>query len=268
MAQRVTYAIGDIHGRFDLLEAALSQIERHSAGLRRRIVFLGDYVDRGPESRSVVERLIPLNRAGEIICLKGNHEALMVDALNATKPGAFARWGANGGHETLASYGARDHPDPACVIPHDHVRWMTTLPLTSADPHRIYVHAGFSPRKPLEDQSEETCLWIREKFLRAPGRDLPGHVVHGHTPYWEGKPDPEAPELLDHRTNLDTAAFATGILTIGVFDTYAEGGPIEVLTARGPPREALFTPVDQEDVAASPPSLLRRLWPRKGWSGS
>ncbi|HWA60379.1 MAG TPA: hypothetical protein VG939_03350, partial [Caulobacteraceae bacterium] len=98
----------------------------------------------------------------------------------------------------------------------------------------IYVHAGLAPKTPLGRQSEDVCLWIRERFLRARPKDLEAHVVHGHTPVWEGKPDFTLPELLPHRTNLDTGAFASGVLTIGVFDPAEPGGPVEVLRAVGP----------------------------------
>jgi serine/threonine protein phosphatase 1 len=85
---------------------------------------------------------------------------------------------------------------------------------------------------PLEGQNEETCLWIRERFLRAGPGDLPAHVVHGHTPHWADKPDARLPELLPHRTNLDTGAFMTGVLTAGVFDPATPGGPIRLLTTK------------------------------------
>ena len=113
------------------------------------------------------------------------------------------------------------------------MRWMSGLPRTTGDGHRIYVHAGLMPGTPIHRQKEQTCLWIRERFLQAKASDFEAHVVHGHTPIWEGKPDPAEPELLEHRTNLDTAAFATGVLSIAVFDAERPGGPIELLQVRG-----------------------------------
>lgn len=228
----MTYAVGDIHGRFDLLEAALAVIERHSRGVKRRIVFLGDYIDRGPDSRKVVERLMALREAGDVVCLKGNHEELAVTALTERRARDLSRWRAYGSGPTLRSYGAAEGQDPADAVPREHVRWMASLPLTTADPHRIYVHAGLAPNTALRQHDPSIFLWIREAFLRADARDFDLHVVHGHTPQWEGKPDPAAPELLSHRTNLDTAAFASGVLTIGVFERESAGGPVEVLTAR------------------------------------
>jgi serine/threonine protein phosphatase 1 len=230
---KLTYAVGDIHGRLDLLEKALALIARHARGRGARMVFLGDYIDRGPASRAVVERLMDLQKAGAAVCLKGNHEDLMVGALTEPSEAAYARWRACGADATLRSYGVGEGDDPMTVVPRDHVRWLAGLPLTTADDHRIYVHAGLAPNTAFRDQSEAVCLWIREPFLRAGPKDFDVHVVHGHTPLWAGKPDPAEPELLAQRTNLDTGAFATGRLSIGVFDPAQSGGPIEVLTAVG-----------------------------------
>jgi serine/threonine protein phosphatase 1 len=232
----LTYAVGDIHGRFDLLELALREIARHANGEPHRVVFLGDYIDRGPDSRKVVERLMEMQRAGAAVCLKGNHEDLMVRALTEPGRAAFWRWCDNGGLQTLRSYGAPEDIDARDVVPREHVRWMAGLPLTTSDGQRVYVHAGLAPKTAFHRQSETTCLWIRERFLRARAKDFDMHVVHGHTPLWEGKPDPSRPELLPHRTNLDTGAFASGVLSIGVFDPATAGGPMEVLTVRGAPK--------------------------------
>jgi len=234
MPRPLTYAIGDIHGRFDLLEQALQLIARHAGGAPGRVIFLGDYVDRGPDSRRVVERLMKIEAAGAAVCLKGNHEDMMVRALSGEGRLAMEQWLRNGGGQTLMSYGVRPGEDPAPHVPGEHTRWMATLPTSTGDGRRIYVHAGLSPKTPFDRQNETSMLWIRERFLRAKAKELETHVVHGHTPLWEGKPDADEPELLPHRTNLDTAAFATGVLSIGVFDPDRDGGPVEVLTARGP----------------------------------
>jgi len=232
----VTYAVGDIHGRLDLLGLALTGIERHSRGLRSRIVFLGDYIDRGPDSRGVVERLMQVQREAGAICLKGNHEDLMVRAFTESRSTDFSRWRACGSAPTLLSYGVAAGDDPMAIVPRDHIRWLAQLPLTTADPGRIYVHAGLMPNKPFREQTEATFLWIREAFLRARAKDFDVHVIHGHSPLWEGKPNPAQPELHDHRTNLDTAAFATGVLSVGVFEVMSpSGGPAEVLAIRGAP---------------------------------
>ncbi|MHB8530667.1 MAG: hypothetical protein ACYC8V_14300, partial [Caulobacteraceae bacterium] len=155
-------------------------------------------------------------------------------ALTGRSAAAMSRWRANGGEATLAAYGITDRAVGS--VPTGHIRWLSGLPLSTADRYRIFVHAGVAPRVPFARQSEEILLWIRGPFLKARSEDLEAHVVHGHTPVWAGKPDPSLPELLAQRTNLDTGAFATGVLTIGVFDADERGGPVEVLTARGPPQ--------------------------------
>ncbi len=223
--KRRVYAIGDIHGRLDLLDVALDQIAAHGGPETvKQVICLGDYVDRGPDSAGVVARL--MTREGDgFICLKGNHEAIMVEALGATEED-MDFWLNVGGLETLDSYG------PARAVPPEQVRWMDALPLWWSDGNRYYVHAGLAPNVPIDEQDEAVLLWIREKFLLAPAEQLPGHVVHGHTPRWRGKPDAALPELLDQRTNLDTGAWLTGVLSVGVFDPDLAGGPLEVLTVR------------------------------------
>ena len=222
--RRRIYAIGDIHGRLGLFEAALDAIAAHDPGAMRQVVCLGDYVDRGPDSAVLIERLIALSGPG-FVCLKGNHEAMMVDALRGPD-GALDRWLANGGEATLVSYGGLHS------VPEAHLDWLDALPLIFSDPHRYYVHAGLEPGLPIEAQDAAALLWIRDRCLTAGPEDLPRHVVHGHTPRWRGKPDPAQPELLPHRTNLDTGAWMTGVLSVGVFDADAPGGPLEVLAIR------------------------------------
>jgi serine/threonine protein phosphatase 1 len=251
-----SYAVGDIHGRLDLLDLALEAIERHAQGRDCRVVFLGDYIDRGPDSRGVLERLIGLQRDIGAICLKGNHEDMMVRAFTDARPSDFARWRACGSRATLQSYGAGEDDDPMDAVPRDHIRWVAALPLTTADPNRIYVHAGLMPRTRFREQKEGTFLWIREAFLRAQPGDFETHIVHAHTPLWDGKRDPSQPELLAHRTNLDTAAFATGVLSVGVFDRLTPGGPVEVLSVRGEPSAHPLTDIlgPREPTARAKPS--------------
>lgn len=232
MSVQVTYAVGDVHGRLDLTLAALRAIRAHTAGLVSKLVFLGDYVDRGPNSREVVELLIKLQQDPSVVCLKGNHEDLMVKALTDQGETTFSRWIENGGRETLRSYGASSLEEAEAKIPDRHVRWMKGLPLTSGDGQRVYVHAGLRPSTPFEKQDEESLLWIRERFLRADAGAFTEHVVHGHTPVWAGKPDPARPELLAHRTNLDTGGYYTGVLTVGVFPAGRSGGPEELIMVR------------------------------------
>ena len=218
----LTYAIGDIHGRLDLLRAAIGAIAAHARGGAHQVICLGDYVDRGPASRGVVETLMTLVANAPWRCLLGNHEDMMARSLRSHERDEIDRWLRNGGDATLDSY--RDK------VPAAHLEWLESLPLLHRDAHRLYVHAGVAPGAPVDLQDKRTFVWIREAFLTAEASALPCHVVHGHTPFWRMKPDPHLPERLPHRTNLDTGAYFTGILSVGVFDDAVAGGPLEILS--------------------------------------
>jgi serine/threonine protein phosphatase 1 len=255
-----TYAIGDVHGRLDLVEQAVEAITEHVGDAPFRVIFLGDYVDRGPDSRGVIDLLMDLQRRWPVVCLKGNHEELMLQAVNQPAGGRLRRWLEYGGDHTLASYGLDEDSDLAAGIPREHLRWMSGLPRTTGDGHRIYVHAGLMPGTPVHRQNEQTFLWIRERFLQAKAGEFEAHVVHGHTPVWEGKPNPAEPELLEHRTNVDTAAFATGVLSIAVFDADRPGGPVELLQVRGKAFGRIVAEPTDEAPAAPPAPARRRRW--------
>lgn len=218
----LTYAIGDIHGRLDLLEGAFELIRAHAGARSFQIVCLGDYVDRGPDSRGVVDVLMREADRTNLTCLKGNHEAMLLEAV---EEGEWSSWLVNGGEQTMTSYDGE--------IPAEHVEWLRRLPVCARDADRFYVHAGFRPGVALADQEEAVCIWIRGRFLDADADELPGHVVHGHTPSHIDKLDMERPERLPHRTNLDTGACWTGVLAIGVFET-GQAMPVTVLNVRGP----------------------------------
>jgi serine/threonine protein phosphatase 1 len=218
----LTYVIPDIHGRYDLLCAGLAEIAARSRGKAGAVVTIGDYVDKGPNSKAVVDRL--LSGAGEglnLVALKGNHDALMVDALR--DPSKMAAWIAKGGDAALASYGG----DPAAV-PQTHIDWLDGLRLMHVDAHRLYVHAGVDPEIPPDRQGEATLLWKRypKGFPDGFGKL---HVVHGHDNC------PDGPLLYEGRTNLDTLAWRTGRLTIGVFDDDRSGGPVDFIVIKGAP---------------------------------
>ncbi|MBQ0818652.1 MAG: serine/threonine protein phosphatase [Methyloceanibacter sp.] len=213
----LTYALPDIHGRYDLLLRALELIEERAGGEKAPVVFLGDYIDRGPQSCEVVELL--MRGPPEWICLKGNHEAMMVDAF---LPGHDRDlWISNGGKATLQSFFRHNRT----LVQGTHLSWLYSLPLFHEDQHRIYIHAGIPNRDvPLEDQGEEALLWYR--YSQNSDRGWNGkHVVHGHTPRTNG------PVLLDNRTNLDCGAYFSNRLVVGVFDHDVPGGPVEVLEA-------------------------------------
>jgi serine/threonine protein phosphatase 1 len=218
----LTYVIPDIHGRFDLLREALADITAGSGSEAGLIVTIGDYVDKGPESKQVVDRLLSgIAEGWNFIALKGNHDAMMVEALR--DPAKMASWMEKGGDAALASYGG----DPAAV-PQAHIAWLDQLRLMFVDAHRVYVHAGVDPELPLDRQSETTLLCKRyPKEFSAGFGEL--HVVHGHDNY------PDGPLLYEGRTNLDTAAWRTGRLTVGIFDDDRPGGPVDFIVVRGPP---------------------------------
>ena len=218
----LTYVIPNIHGRDDLLGEALTGITARSAGESGVIITIGDYVDKGPESKQVIDRLLSGVAEGwRFVALKGNHDAMMLDALR--DPTKMAAWMEKGGDAALASYGG----DPAAV-PQAHIAWLDRLRLIHVDAHRIYVHAGVDPEVPLDRQSETTLLWKRypKGFSDGFGHF---HVVHGHDNF------PDGPLLYDGRTNLDTLAWRTGRLVVGVFDDARPGGPVDFIVVRGPP---------------------------------
>ncbi|GJE25980.1 metallophosphoesterase family protein [Methylobacterium organophilum] len=205
--ETLTYAVGDIHGCADLLDGLLDRIEAHTAGRARKLVFLGDYIDRGPDSARVIETLRKLQwREPEAVtCLMGNHEAMLRDTLR--ERGALGHWVSNGGAQTLESFGVSGPEE----ISGDVLDWIEALPTLHADERHWYVHAGLRPDRPPPESDAETHLWIREPFLSV-DHDFGRHVVHGHTPQTRGRP-----ELRRFRTNLDTGAVYGGALTAGVF---------------------------------------------------
>jgi serine/threonine protein phosphatase 1 len=218
----LTYVVPDIHGRYDLLSEGLAGINARAAHGAGTIITIGDYVDKGPDSRQVVERLLAGVAEGwRLFALKGNHDAMMVDALR--NPAKMASWLEKGGEAALTSYGG----DPA-AIPPSHLAWLDGLQLMHVDDHRVYVHAGVDPEVPLDQQSETTLLWKRYP-KGFPGGFGGRHVVHGHDN------SPEGPLLYEGRTNLDTRAWRTGRLVIGVFEDDRPGGPVDFMVVRGRP---------------------------------
>jgi serine/threonine protein phosphatase 1 len=219
------YAIGDIHGRLDLVRRLLDLVRSDGSanpGRPAELVFLGDYVDRGPDSAGVIAFLLGLGEdsAGLApVFLKGNHEALMLEFL-AGGPRSLA-WLHNGGDATLASYGVtltrfdrasleRARDALAAALPAAHRGFLADLaPYFLAEPF-LFVHAGLRPFVALEQQDEEDLLWIRQPFLDAEA-GLDQFVVHGHS-------ISAAPELRAHRLGIDTGAFCTGCLTAAVID--------------------------------------------------
>lgn len=219
------YAVGDLHGCFDLLEWARRAV---SDDLARRPVdrsieiYLGDYVDRGPASRDVVRLLAggAPSVCDERICLKGNHEEVLLQFLD--DPGVLPYWRELGGLETLHSYGVtpplildgeairQAHAAFRANLPEAELRFLQGLKLRAGFGSYLFVHAGIDPAVPLDRQRPHELIWIREPFLLSQA-DFGCIVVHGHTPVYR-------PERLANRINIDTGAYATGRLTCLVLE--------------------------------------------------
>lgn len=170
-------AVGDLHGRYDLLCRVLDEvIPQMPQGTR--LVFLGDYIDRGPASAEVVERLIELRRQRpETLFLMGNHERMLLDAVAGWQVLMYL---ANGGEATLASYGLEE--DELDRLPAEHVAFFRSLELKYLSGDYVFVHAGLRPGVPLDEQDPHDLVWIREEFFLS-GVDFGKTVVFGHTPF-------------------------------------------------------------------------------------
>ena len=216
------YAIGDIHGRLDLLERAIAAIRRDSQTAQGTAitVTVGDYVDRGLRSREVIECLQANPFGMPYVALRGNHESLFESFLR--DPATGEHWRRLGGLETLASFGVpvrdmmigRGYDEAAkqlaAVMTVEHRGFLSSLHNSFVCGRYFFCHAGVRPGVPLERQSEHDLLWIRDEFLKSPA-DFGKIVIHGHTPVAE-------PEVRPNRINIDTGAFATGRLTCVVLE--------------------------------------------------
>lgn len=212
------YAVGDIHGRSDLLKIQLAQIaadELSHPCMRSTIIFLGDYIDRGPDSRGTIELLLACAQLRDVVFLKGNHELFFRRFLDA--PETLDDWRSYGGLQTLASYGLRpslrrsddDHQglsdELRAALPAQHLAFLHSLVPQYVCGDFVFVHAGIRPGIALARQTEEDLLWIRDDFL-SHGSSFEKFVIHGHTPVI-------APDIRSNRANIDTGAFATGRLS-------------------------------------------------------
>jgi len=221
--RRRLYVIGDIHGRSDLLDRLVGEIGRDLKAAPMDdclTVTIGDYIDRGPDSRGVLERLARNPFPTEFVALKGNHEALFETFLR--DPSVAGHWRRLGGLETLHSYGVavgplmlgRDYAQAAqalqAAVPEAHFEFLRSLKISLEVGRYFLCHAGVRPGVPLAGQREDDLLWIRDEFLSSTA-DFGKIVVHGHTPA-------EAPQVLSNRINVDTGAFMTGRLTCAVLE--------------------------------------------------
>ncbi len=234
---RRLYCIGDIHGRLDLLEELHELIRADAAGFwgRAGVVYLGDYIDRGPQSKQVLDYLTEHPLVGfDVVHLLGNHEQAMLDFL--ANPQAAATWLNYGGQATLVSYGVgiiqlqrsapvellRDELEQR--MPPAHLDFLAGCRLVHIEGSYCFVHAGIRPGVALENQAAEDLLWIRDDFTRS--RVNHGCiVVHGHNMT-------EQAEFLPNRIGIDTGAFHSGLLTALVL----EGGEQRLLQTGRPAR--------------------------------
>lgn len=221
----LTYAIGDVHGRCDLLEKLLSSIAADVDELRTAtpaelvvtIVFLGDYIDRGLHSKQVVDFLLSFSLLDvKLVFLRGNHEQTALKFLNDVSIGMS--WSEHGAIETLASYGVNipkqrnnmvewESTQKAFIkaLPETHWSFFKSLKSYWIDEPFMFVHAGIDPNKPFDEQTDDEFLWVRDEFIQSHKR-LPYVIVHGHTPelkpVWDGR-----------RIGVDTGAYMTGKLS-------------------------------------------------------
>lgn len=220
------YAVGDIHGRLDLLQQLHALIradsETRPPAARQTVVYLGDYVDRGHQSRDVVDELLADPLAGfETVHLKGNHEDVFMRFLDDVTLGPS--WFSFGGSATALSYGVTLPPTGDDLsrfeavrqkllrqVPQAHVDFLTGLPVSHLSGDYFFAHAGVRPGRPLAEQSPDDLLWIRDEFLRRRD-DFGAVVVHGHS--ISGQPDVRA-----NRIGIDTGAYATNTLTCLVLE--------------------------------------------------
>lgn len=221
----VVYAIGDVHGctdRLDALHEAIAADAARRSATRRVLVWLGDYVDRGPDSRGAIDRLLSPPPGFETVALKGNHEQFLLDFL--ADPSIGPQWMVNGGAETLASYGipimdgcyfradrwealSRALRD---ALPPAHRRLLDRLRPSHLEGDYLFVHAGIRPGTRIDEQAIDDLLWIRGEFLFSDA-DHGAVVVHGHT-------ISDEPQIRPNRIGIDTGSFFSDRLTALVLE--------------------------------------------------
>jgi len=194
--------IGDIHGCLDMLNRLMDRIQWRPD--RDRLIFVGDYVDRGTDSKGVVDYVLALRKcSSRVDCLIGNHEAMLLDYLDGKNQASFLL---NGGWPTLVSYGVdKKNADPSPMIPPDHLAFYRSLKLYVELEDFYVVHAGFRPKVPVREQNMKDMLWIRYPFIYS-DYDFGKKVIFGHTVFRE-------PLVLENKIGLDTGAVFGNKLT-------------------------------------------------------
>lgn len=224
MSDRLIYAIGDIHGMDVQLRALLRKIRKDAAGRPYKLIFLGDYIDRGPSSAGVVELVrriaggewpFPDGAPATVIALKGNHEVMLESAIETgtSLSNVSSWWLGHGGRETMASYGWE--AAKPFTIPIDHLDFIRAMPLFHETDDLFFVHSGCSPGQNLDwhkeggDDREAILLWTRAGFIDS-DHDWGKRIVHGHTISWD-------PDVRPNRIGIDTGCYDTGVLTAACF---------------------------------------------------
>ena len=201
MEKEKTFIIGDIHGCLDMLRRLMDKI--HWRPEKDRLIFLGDFIDRGKNSKGVVDYVLDLRRtSARIDCLVGNHEILLLDYVDGNDRGLYFL---NGGWSTLESYRAGNPEEDGELIPPDHIAFYRSLQTYLELEDYYVVHAGFRPGVEIEKQVLEDMTWIREPFIYS-DYDFGKRVIFGHTPFRE-------PLVLENKIGLDTGAVYGNRLT-------------------------------------------------------
>lgn len=216
----IHYAIGDIHGCLTQMETALLWCaeDAEERGMRGIVHLLGDYVDRGPNSKGVIERLLEGPKEAHMTWrpLRGNHDDILARSWYNPADPETAGWWEHGGQQTLVSYGwdPMVHGIPSLVsdwIPRRHAEFLASLPLLAQTPFAVFVHAGLRPEVELQEQSPRDLMWIRGDFLKS-GHDFGIPIVHGHSP------NRANPAVYENRVSLDSGCFMSGVLSVAAFD--------------------------------------------------
>ena len=249
--ETIEYAIGDVHGYADNLRTALRwcAADSEQRGMKARVHLLGDYVDRGPDSRGVVELLMegPSRDHVEWLPLRGNHDHVFSAVCREPTHELAREWWEHGGQQTLVSYGwdplSGFPADIGGWVPREHAEFLGSLPLGHVVGGRLYVHAGVRPDRALDEQTDRDLMWIRNEFLKYRG-DYGLVVVHGHSPEMSN------PQNHGNRVAMDGGCFMTGNLATAAFDP---GNPEPRFMIA---KAALFEPPRRlADVPLPPPRL-------------
>ena len=180
-------AIGDIHGEVEKLNSLIDRLDLQK---QDKVIFLGDYIDRGLNSKAVIERVSDLSKNIECVFLKGNHEDMLLKTKITQSQDDIEHWLLSGGISTYDNYG--DYP----AIFNTHGKFLDSLKLYHIEQNYMFVHAGINPKKELSEQTKDDLLWIREEFLDN-SHNLPYKIIFGHTPFIE-------PLILNDKIGIDT----------------------------------------------------------------